>query len=107
MFHFKMFTYLYFVSQLSIDICDVSMSSTLYGTVSFCYSILTTILQNIFFFFSFFLEFQYVLLMEMQKLTRTQNKILEQLPLLAMDNTFITQNMDALQPVTTMQEFDI
>ena len=45
--------------------------------------------------------------MEMQKLTRTQNKILEQLPLLAMDNTFITQNIDALQPVTTMQEFDI
>ena len=103
-----MFTYLYFVFRLSIDICDVSMSSTLYGTVSFCYSILTTILQNIFFFFLvFFLEFQYVLLMEMQKLTRTQNKILEQLPLLAMDNTFITQNIDALQPVTTMQEFDI
>ena len=24
-----------------------------------------------------------------------------------MDNTVVTQNMDALEPVTTMQEFDI
>ena len=45
--------------------------------------------------------------METQKLTRTQNEILEQLQLLAMDNTVVTQNMDALEPVTTMQEFDI
>ena len=45
--------------------------------------------------------------MEIQKLTRTQNEILEQLRLLAMDNTVVTQNMDALDPVTTMQESDI
>ena len=45
--------------------------------------------------------------METLKLTRTQNEILEQLQLLAMDNTVVTQNMDALEPVTTMQEFDI
>ena len=45
--------------------------------------------------------------MEIQKLTRTQNEILEQLRLLPMDNTVVTQNMDALEPVTTMQEFDI
>ena len=45
--------------------------------------------------------------MEIQKLTRTQNEILEQLRLLAMGNTVVTQNMDALEPVTTMQEFDI
>ena len=59
------------------------------------------------FFFQCFLEFQHVLLMEIQKLTRTQNEILEQLRLLPMDNTVVTQNMDALEPVTTMQEFDI
>ena len=45
--------------------------------------------------------------MEIQKLTRTQNEILEQLRLLAMGNTVVTQNMDALEPVTTMQEFDV
>ena len=45
--------------------------------------------------------------MEIQKLTRTQNEILEQLRLLAMGNTVVTQNMDALEPVTTMQELDI
>ena len=45
--------------------------------------------------------------MEIQKLTRTQNEILEQLRLLAKDNTVVTQNMYALDPVTTMQEFDI
>ena len=83
------------------------MSSTMYGTVSFCYNILITKLQNKFIFLKCFLEFQYVLLMEIQKLTRTQNEILEQLRLLAMDNTVVTQNMDALEPVTTMQEFDI
>ena len=38
---------------------------------------------------------QYVLLMEIQKLMRTQNEILEQLRLLAMDNTVVSQNMDA------------
>ena len=79
----------------------------MYGMVSFCYNILTTILQNKFIFLKCFLEFQYVLLMEIQKLTRTQNEILEQLPLLGMDNTVVTQNMDALEPVTTMQEFDL
>ena len=79
----------------------------MYGTVSFCYNILTTILQNKFIFLKCFLEFQYVLLMEIQKLTRTQNEILEQLPLLGMGNTVVTQNMDALEPVTTMQEFDL
>ena len=41
--------------------------------------------------------------MEIQKLTRTQNEILEQLRLLAMDNTVVAQNMDALGPVTPMQ----
>ena len=45
--------------------------------------------------------------METQKLTRTQNEILEQLQLLAIDNTVVTQNMHTLEPVTTMQEFDI
>ena len=45
--------------------------------------------------------------MEIQKLTRTQNEILEQLRLLAKDNMVVTQNMYALDPVTTMQEFDI
>ena len=45
--------------------------------------------------------------METQKLTRTQNEILEQLHLLGMDNTVVTQNMDALEPVSTMQEFHI
>ena len=45
--------------------------------------------------------------METKNLTRTQNEILEQLQLLAMDITAVTQNMDALEPVTTMQEFDI
>ena len=45
--------------------------------------------------------------MEIQKLTRTQNEILEQLRLLAMDNTVVTQNMNALEQVTTMQESDI
>ena len=79
----------------------------MYGTVSVCYNILTTTLQNKFIFLKCFLEFQYVLLMEIQKLTRTQNEILEQLPLLGMDNTVVTQNMDALEPVTTMQEFDL
>ena len=54
-----------------------------------------------------FLEFQYVLLMEIQKLMRTQNEILEQLRLLAMNNTVVTQNMDALEPITTMQVFDV
>ena len=49
----------------------------------------------------------FVLLMEIQKLTRAQNEILEQLRLLAMGNTVVTQNMDALEPVNTMQEFDI
>ena len=56
------------------------MSSTMYDTVSFCCNILTTILQN---------------------------KILEHLRFLALDNTVVTQDMDALEPVTTMQEFDI
>ena len=41
--------------------------------------------------------------MEIQKLTRFQNEILEQLRLLAMGNMVVTQNMDALDPVTTMQ----
>ena len=57
-----------------------------------------------------FLEFQYVLLMEIQKLTKIENEILEQLilkRLLAMVNTVRTQNMDTLEPVTTMQEFDV
>ena len=45
--------------------------------------------------------------MEIQKLTRAKNEILEQLRLLAMGNTVVTQNMDALEPVNTMQEFDI
>ena len=53
------------------------------------------------------LGFQYVLLMEIQKLTRTQNEILEQLRLLAKNNTVVIQNMYALEPVTTVQEFDI
>ena len=79
----------------------------MYGMVSFCYNILTTKLQNEFIFFKCFLEFQYVLLMEIQKLTRTQNEILEQLRLLAMDNTVVTQNMNALEQVTAMQESDI
>ena len=83
------------------------MSSTMYGMVSFCYNILTTKLQNKFIFLKCLLEFQYVLLMEIQKLTRTQNEILEQLRLLAMDNTVVTQNMNALEQVTTMQESDI
>ena len=83
------------------------MSSTMYGTVRFCYYILTTILQNEFIFLKCFLEFSYVLLMEIQKLTRAQNEILEQLRLLAMGNTVVTQNMDALEPVNAMQEFDI
>ena len=59
------------------------------------------------YFFKMFLEFQYVLLMEIQKLMRTQNEILEQLRLLAMNNTVVTQNMDALEPITTMQVFDV
>ena len=53
-----------------------------------------------------FLEFQYVLLMEIQKLTKIDNEILEQLTLerlLAM----ATQNMDTLEPVTAMQKFDV
>ena len=79
----------------------------MYGMVSFCYNILTTKLQNKFIFLKCLLEFQYVLLMEIQKLTRTQNEILEQLRLLAMDNTVVTQNMNALEQVTTMQESDI
>ena len=83
------------------------MSSTMYGMVSLCYNILTTKLQNKFIFLKCLLEFQYVLLMEIQKLTRTQNEILEQLRLLAMDNTVVTQNMNALEQVTTMQESDI
>ena len=45
--------------------------------------------------------------MEIQKLTRAKNEILEQLRLLAMGNAVVTQNMDALEPVNTMQEFDI
>ena len=45
--------------------------------------------------------------MEIQKLMKTQNEILEQLRLLAIDNSVVTQNMDALEPVTTIQEFDI
>ena len=45
--------------------------------------------------------------MEIQKLMRTQNEISEQLQLLAMNNTVATQNMDALEPVTTMQVFDV
>ena len=45
--------------------------------------------------------------MEIQKLRRTQNNILEQLQLLPIDNTVVTQNMDALESVTTMPEFDI
>ena len=45
--------------------------------------------------------------MEIQKLTRAKNEILEQLRLLAMGNTVVTQNVDALEPVNTMQEFDI
>ena len=53
--------------------------------------------------FKSLLEFQCVLLMEIQKLTRIQNEILEQLRLLAMGNMVVTQNMDALDPVTTMQ----
>ena len=57
------------------------MSSTMYGLVSFCYYILTTILQDKLIFFKYFLEFQYVLLMEIQKLTRSQHEILEQLQL--------------------------
>ena len=52
-------------------------------------------MQNKFIFLKYFLEFQYVLLMEIQKLMRTQNEILEQLRLLAMDNTVVSQNMDA------------
>ena len=83
------------------------MISTMYGTVSFCYNILTTTLQNKFIFLKCFLEFQYVLLMEIQKLKRTQNETLEQLRLLVMDNTVATQSMDALEPVTTMQEFNV
>ena len=79
----------------------------MYGMVSLCYNILTTKLQNKFIFLKCLLEFQYVLLMEIQKLTRTQNEILEQLRLLAMDNTVVTQNMNALEQVTTMQESDI
>ena len=75
----------------------------MYGMVSLCYNILTTKLQNKFIFLKCLLEFQYVLLMEIQKLTRTQNEILEQLRLLAMDNTVVAQNMDALDPVTPMQ----
>ena len=45
--------------------------------------------------------------MQIQKLTKTQIEILEQLRLLAMDHAVITENMDTLEPVTTMQEFDI
>ena len=45
--------------------------------------------------------------MEIQKLTRTQNEILEQLRLLAKNSTVVIQNMYALEPVTTVQEFDI
>ena len=45
--------------------------------------------------------------MEIQKLSRTQNEILEQLRLLAMDNMVVTQNMDVLELATTMQEFDV
>ena len=83
------------------------MISTMYGTVNFCYNILTTTLQNKFIFLKCFLEFQYVLLMEIQKLKRTQNETLEQLRLLAIDNTVVTQNMDTLEPVTTMEEFNV
>ena len=78
----------------------------MYGTVSFCYNILTAILKNKFIFLKCFLEFQYVLLMEIQKLTKTQNGVLEQLRLLALDNTVVTQSIDGLGPVTTMQESD-
>ena len=45
--------------------------------------------------------------MEIQKLTKTQNNILEQLRLLTMDHAVVTQNMDTLELVTTMREFDI
>ena len=45
--------------------------------------------------------------MEIQKLTRTQNEILEQMRLLAKNNTVVIQNMYALEPVTKVQEFDI
>ena len=64
-------------------------------------------MQNKFVFLKCSLGFQYVLLMEIQKLTRTQNEILEQLRLLAKNNTVVIQNMYALEPVTTVQEFDI
>ena len=45
--------------------------------------------------------------MEIQKLTKTKNEILEQLRLLTMDHAVVTQHMDTLEPVTAMQEFDI
>ena len=45
--------------------------------------------------------------MEIQNLTKIQNQILEQLRLSTMGNAVVTQNMEALEPVTTMQEFDI
>ena len=45
--------------------------------------------------------------MEIQKLTKTQNEVLEQLRLLALGNTVVTQSTDGLGPVTTMQESDI
>ena len=44
--------------------------------------------------------------MEIQNLTKIQNQILEQLRLSTMGNAVVTQNMEALEPVTTMQEFD-
>ena len=45
--------------------------------------------------------------MEIQKLTKTQNEVLEQLRLLALGNTVVTQSIDGLEPVTTIQESDI
>ena len=52
-------------------------------------------------------EFQYVFLMEIQKLTKTKDEILEQLRLLTMDHAVVTQHMGTLEPVTAMQEFGI
>ena len=40
--------------------------------------------------------------MEIQKLTRTQKAT----AIVTMDNKVVTQNMDALEPVITMKEFD-
>ena len=64
-------------------------------------------MKNKFIFLKCFLELQYVLLMEIQKLTKTQNEVLEQLRLLALGNTVVTQSIDGLEPVTTIQESDI